>query len=279
MSNLNTVLDLDNRHSSDLNLAVLTRLDKDVESIIATASHVVIYSFDPTKQLWNKKEIEGSLFIVKRSTEPNSRLFVINRLSRVNLVQDIISTIELQHRKPYLMYRDSAKPDLGVIGIWFHDENERKSITKHLKTLVDELKERADISQNAFPQPVHNSPSPSATPSASMSSHNLAPSAAALFAANNQVKSTTINLSNLNLGATPSHLSSHPSSSMSSAPNPAAVAAATAAAVTSSLHLGEIGIVLSKKQLQTVLLDMVNDSDFIAMIHKRYLEKVTRDVS
>jgi hypothetical protein len=54
------------------------------------------------------------------------------------------------------------------------------------------------------------------------------------------------------------------------------MAAAVAGALSAS-SIGELGIVLTRKQLQAFLLDMINsDEEFVSALHRRYLETVTR---
>ena len=73
----------------------------------------------------------------RRSKEPRHQLIVMNRLSRSNLVQDVTATLELQTVKPpYLMFRDTAAPEMGVLGVWFHDESDRRAIAATLHKLV-----------------------------------------------------------------------------------------------------------------------------------------------
>jgi hypothetical protein len=59
-------LQLDKTHTAALNLAVLQRMDPAVVSIVASANHVAIYSFDSALQQWEKKNIDGACFITER---------------------------------------------------------------------------------------------------------------------------------------------------------------------------------------------------------------------
>lgn len=45
------------------------------------SAHVVLYQFNETSQAWDKKNVEGSLFVVARSSEPKHMFVVLNRLS------------------------------------------------------------------------------------------------------------------------------------------------------------------------------------------------------
>ena len=49
--------------------------------LLATAGHVALYDFDiPTKR-WARKDVEGSLFVVKRSSQPRFQMVILNKKS------------------------------------------------------------------------------------------------------------------------------------------------------------------------------------------------------
>lgn len=48
------------------NLQVLRALDQKVNEIQFTGSHVVVYTQNDDDESWEKKDIEGSLFLVRR---------------------------------------------------------------------------------------------------------------------------------------------------------------------------------------------------------------------
>ncbi|RYR78419.1 hypothetical protein Ahy_A01g003216 [Arachis hypogaea] len=57
------------QHSTKLlNLTVLQRIDPFVEEILITTAHVTFYEFNIDLSQWSHKDIEESLFVVKRST-------------------------------------------------------------------------------------------------------------------------------------------------------------------------------------------------------------------
>ncbi|KAH0913478.1 hypothetical protein HID58_036799, partial [Brassica napus] len=49
-----------------LNLTVLQRIDPFIEEILITAAHVTFYEFNIEISQWSRKDVEGSLFVVKR---------------------------------------------------------------------------------------------------------------------------------------------------------------------------------------------------------------------
>ncbi|PAN44121.1 hypothetical protein PAHAL_9G019000 [Panicum hallii] len=108
-----------------LNLSVLRRLDPAVVDILITAAHVVSYSFDEDIEEWSRKPVEGSLFVVKRNTQPRFQLVVMNRLNTENLVEDVLTDFEVQVHVPYVIYRNAAEE---IIGIWFYNPQECEEV-------------------------------------------------------------------------------------------------------------------------------------------------------
>ena len=49
------------------NLKTLQKRDAAIDAILDMSSHVVLYQFDEAKQSWERKNIEGALFVVRRS--------------------------------------------------------------------------------------------------------------------------------------------------------------------------------------------------------------------
>ncbi|XLT75869.1 hypothetical protein HN873_032143 [Arachis hypogaea] len=58
---------LDQHSTKLLNLTDLQRIDPFVEEILITAAHVTFYEFNIDLSQWSRKDIEGSLFVVKRN--------------------------------------------------------------------------------------------------------------------------------------------------------------------------------------------------------------------
>jgi len=111
---------LDKRTTDKLNLQVLQRVDPDVEEVLVTAGHVALYHLDVPKMQWGRKDVEGSLFVVKRRTQPRFQFIVLNQRSTANLVQDILDEFRCELTMPYLFYRSND----AVNGIWFFSGQE-----------------------------------------------------------------------------------------------------------------------------------------------------------
>lgn len=68
----------------------------------------------------SRKNVEGTLFVVKRRTLPRFQFVVLNRLSTENCRVDLLGEFEFELSPPYLLYRSSKE----VNGIWFYRQEE-----------------------------------------------------------------------------------------------------------------------------------------------------------
>ena len=221
------------------NLRVLQRLDSGIVDLAITASHVVLYEFNNGKANWEKKNVEGSLFVTKRSESPRFKLIVLNRSSTENLEVPISSTFQLQNRDPYMIFKDTSRADSsGVVeekirGIWFHDGDERDKIASYLDNIVKSLIQIDEMEKNRQQAKT--------TDQGGHLNGQVAKDAGAAL------------LSTLTQG-------------MSMSDQPASTPAATP-----STHQN---LVLDKKSLQLSLLSLMQDERFIDLIHAQYLKVV-----
>eukprot|EP01018_Ginkgo_biloba_P028780 Gb_03838 [translate_table: standard] len=118
---------LNQQGTNESNLTVLQRIDRYVEEILTTASHVTLYDFNMELTQWSRKDVEGSLFVVKRRTQPRFQFIVMNRRSTENLVEDLLSDFEYEIQLPYLLYRNANQE---VNGIWFYNPRECEEVAK-----------------------------------------------------------------------------------------------------------------------------------------------------
>ncbi|OIT26430.1 PREDICTED: mRNA-decapping enzyme-like protein [Nicotiana attenuata] len=116
---------LDQNSTKLLNLTVLQRIDPFVEEILITAAHVTFYAFNIDNSQWSRKDVEGSLFVVKRSAQPRFQFIVMNRRNTDNLVEDLLGDFEFEVQVPYLLYRN---PSQEVNGIWFYNSRECEEV-------------------------------------------------------------------------------------------------------------------------------------------------------
>ncbi|XP_054815306.1 mRNA-decapping enzyme-like protein isoform X2 [Prosopis cineraria] len=73
----------------------------------------------------SRKDVEGSLFVVKRTTQPRFQFIVMNRRNTENLVENLLGDFEYEVQVPYLLYRNANQE---VNGIWFYDAHECEEV-------------------------------------------------------------------------------------------------------------------------------------------------------
>ncbi|KAL8132085.1 mRNA-decapping enzyme-like protein [Apium graveolens] len=116
---------LDQQSTKVLNLTVLQRMDPYIEEILITAAHVTFYGFNIDLNQWSRKDVEGSLFVVKRNTQPRFQFIVMNRRNTENLVENLLGDFEFELQVPYLLYRNASQE---VNGIWFYNSRECEDV-------------------------------------------------------------------------------------------------------------------------------------------------------
>jgi len=52
----------------EYNLTVLKRRDAAITEILDMSGHVVLYQFNESRQSWDRKNVEGGLFVVRAAT-------------------------------------------------------------------------------------------------------------------------------------------------------------------------------------------------------------------
>ncbi|KAL7473114.1 hypothetical protein ACHAXS_013503 [Conticribra weissflogii] len=242
-------LNAENRRKA--NLRSLQRIDSNIVDLAITATHVVLYEFDNTKRTWERKNVEGSLFVAKRSDAPRFKLVVLNRSSTENLEVPITASFQMQVNDPYMMFRDSAASKGGaeekIRGIWFHDSNERGSVVSYLENVVKSLAKIEEMEKAQPPPSQQNQKTEAPSPN---------DAGAALLA--------TLNLGGKNNNLSNQHQKSE---SCQERQKEYKQSARNSPAVNHNL-------ILDKKSLQLSLLSLIQDERFLDLIHAQYLKVV-----
>ncbi|XP_044506333.1 mRNA-decapping enzyme-like protein isoform X3 [Mangifera indica] len=125
---------LDQQSTKLLNLTVLQRIDPFIEEILITAAHVTFYEFNIDQSQWSRKDVEGSLFVVKRNTQPRFQFVVMNRRNTDNLVENLLGDFEYEVQVPYLLYRNASQE---VNGIWFYNARECEEVANLFNRILN----------------------------------------------------------------------------------------------------------------------------------------------
>mmetsp|Transcript_110951 Transcript_110951/g.320676 ORF Transcript_110951/g.320676 Transcript_110951/m.320676 type:complete len:207 (+) Transcript_110951:92-712(+) len=135
----------------------LVQGDSQIEQVVIQSKFVVAYHLQqegPTPG-WRKANIEGPVFVVRRSTPPRYQLIVKNHQDGTSdLVDDLHPDWEMDCQSKYIFYK-VEDPSKKIRGLWFHEDSERIRVEKLLENLLQELR------SPPAPQPV---PVPPAAP-------------------------------------------------------------------------------------------------------------------
>ncbi|KAK0051889.1 mRNA-decapping enzyme 1A, partial [Biomphalaria pfeifferi] len=119
---------------SRMNLAALQQRDPYITEIIDKAVKVALYKFSQKQNKWSVTDIEGSLFVYRRSASPSYGLMILNRKDLNNLVQPLTSQVEFHLNTPFLLFK-KLSDDLedAILGIWFVDTGECIRLTEKIQ--------------------------------------------------------------------------------------------------------------------------------------------------
>ena len=120
-----------------INLRALKKIDDSIREIIICAGQVAVYYYDINQNDWVRKNIEGTLFFVRRSNQPEYAFVVINRLNTINFVQKITKDLEISVQSPYLMYKNIEK---DIYCIWFYDADQCVTLNENINQAMNLIK-------------------------------------------------------------------------------------------------------------------------------------------
>jgi mRNA-decapping enzyme 1B len=278
-------IDADTRRKA--NLRVLQRIDCNIVDLAITATHVVLYEYSKNN-CWEKMNVEGTLFVTKRSDVPRFKLIVLNRSSTENVEVPITASFQMQVKDPYLIFRESAQSS-DFRGFWFHDGEERDRIASHLEQVVKslvQLEEMEKKNPSSFTQP-----SLGGGGGGDAEAVRRDAGAALLSTLNLGAKEDSAKSEQNRTFPRPLPAETPPRAAATTTTAAAMVATTTPAGMTpissvthtiggsshSSLHPSSTQtLVLDKKNLQLTLLSLLHDDRFLDLIHAQYLKVVHR---
>merc|ERR1719386_296657 len=122
-------------------LEELQKQDFDIEHIVAYSKFVVVYLLqqDGPNPGWQKANIEGPVYLVRRQTAPRYQLLVKNQFSTNDLIDSLHPDWELDCQKNYVFYK-VEDPSKRIRGLWFHDDAERQKIEQILQKTLEEIR-------------------------------------------------------------------------------------------------------------------------------------------
>lgn len=143
------------RTNEELNISVLRRHNPDVTTILSLAPYVVVYTFSPTTQQWEKNGIEGTMFICQLTQgsygEERYGVFVLNRRGLNNFDMLLTEGENVQITDEFIILK-SEKTNTGsrnpneadeIIGLWIFSEPAPSSTAETRKINAEVIKECA----------------------------------------------------------------------------------------------------------------------------------------
>ncbi|EEA29003.1 hypothetical protein TMatcc_002637 [Talaromyces marneffei ATCC 18224] len=133
--------------NEELNISVLRRHNAAVTSILSLAPYVVVYTFNPATQQWEKKGIEGTMFICQLTQgsygEERYSVFVLNRRGLNNF--DILLTDgeNVQLTDEFVILKSEKEATDEIIGLWIFSEPPPNSTAETRKINAEVIKECA----------------------------------------------------------------------------------------------------------------------------------------
>ncbi|CAF1316087.1 unnamed protein product [Adineta ricciae] len=153
ISNRLTIIANDNADEEDqlnrINLQALQNRDPYITKIIDQAQRVCVYKFLADKREWERKDLEGTLFVYERTCEPYHGFVILSTVSRETFVQVIKASMEFKHSPNYEAFLQ-YKVDVGdIYGIWFISKTDCPRVTECLKRLTIKAKEVEQPNDNS----------------------------------------------------------------------------------------------------------------------------------
>lgn len=124
-----------------INLQALQNRDPYITKIIDQAQRVCVFKFSAEKRQWERKDLEGTLFVYERLAAPFHGFVILSTVSRETFVQIIKASMEFKHTPAYEAFLQ-YKVDVGdIYGIWFISKNDCPRVTECLTRLTLKAKD------------------------------------------------------------------------------------------------------------------------------------------
>ncbi|CAF0785988.1 unnamed protein product [Didymodactylos carnosus] len=124
-----------------INLQALQNRDPYIIKILDQAQRVCVYKFLPDKQEWERKDLEGTLFVYERNCEPYNGFAIQSTVSMDTFIQILKPNMQFeQSGECFLQYKVDAS---DIYGLWFISSKDCPEVTECLKRLTAAANERA----------------------------------------------------------------------------------------------------------------------------------------
>ncbi|EUD70391.1 hypothetical protein YYG_04360 [Plasmodium vinckei petteri] len=120
---------------------MLKSIDIYITEIIMKSCFVTVYKMNENELKWKRADIEGFLYIVKRSLKPFYRLIITNKKNENHLLEDINSNMNLSTDQNYIFYKilNEENKSKSIYSLWFYSTEEKEKIYSVLKNIVGNI--------------------------------------------------------------------------------------------------------------------------------------------
>lgn len=132
-----------------MNLSALKKLDPYINDILDIGKGVALYTFNSNVKEWKKAKIEGTLFLCKRSGDPEHTIVLLNRLSLTDFINPLTYGFEMKVHQPFLLLRNEK---YQMYCFWFESRAECSRISAVVHKLVKKLCKEKDRKSNVAKQ-------------------------------------------------------------------------------------------------------------------------------
>ena len=132
-------------------LTVLRRVDPTIAEILTSSSCVAIYIYKQDENKWERKNIEGPFYLVRRSTSPQFSFVILNRKGNQYMVELIDNNFEFNYQEPpntSIIFRNTKAQEPLPHSIWFKSAIDRDKVWPQIQQIMNTLKRSGQATGN-----------------------------------------------------------------------------------------------------------------------------------
>ena len=161
-SDANNLSDLpppSDRTPEELNISVLRRYDRSILVLEHVAPYVVVYTFSPESQGWEKSGIEGTSFICRLAPTADQlsrySLMILNRRGLGNFHLKIVAGTSVEVADDIVIVQSESTEGAQIHGFWVYSEPPPSSTSQHREAFKHTIQRCAEEVERVQQVAVH----------------------------------------------------------------------------------------------------------------------------